>query len=126
MKYLGVSLLMLLLALSVETSAQDNPLSRGGQRSGKVVEVVSGQGSCPDYKIGIITPPKNVDFKMRLLTPPKNLDPGIVFKPCELSSQLSLAPQLFIPNPGIQFLNGPNQQLRESLKGQLIISGKNK
>ena len=122
MKYLGVSFLTLLLVLRVETSPQDKPFN--GPQGNSFNK--AGQLPCPDYKIGMITPPKDVDFKMRLLTPSKNLDPGILFKPCELSSQLSLAPQLIIPNPGVRFLNGPNQELRESLKGQLIISGKNK
>src|ERR1700694_2111830 len=100
MKCLGVSLLALLFALSVKTSAQDNPLSKAGQG---VIVVIPGenQGSCPDYKIGIITPPKDVDFKMKLLTPSENIDPGIIFKLCGESSHLSSAPQISMPQQGI-------------------------
>lgn len=118
MKYLGFTFLTLVLVLSAETRAQDNPF-KVTQGSGSVM-VVPTQAPCPDYKIGIITPPKDVDFKMRVTTPSKNLDPGIIFKPCEFSSQLSLTPQLVRPNSEIQFLNGPSQEIRDFLKGQLI------
>lgn len=124
MKSLGVAFIALLLASGLETSAQDNPFSNGGQGLG----VMPGQNltPCPDYKIVVITPPNNSDFKMVTTPPSKNLDPGIIFKPCELPSHLALAPQLVRPHPEIQFLNGPNQKLRELLKGQLVISDKNK
>jgi len=100
MKYLGVSVLTLLFALSVGTSAQDNPFSKGGQQWGNFLQPAPNQASCPDYKIVIITPPKDVDFKMTLLTPSKNIDPGIVFKPCGGSDQLSFAPQTIMPARG--------------------------
>jgi hypothetical protein len=108
MKYLGVSVLTLLFALSVETSAHDNPFSKGGQHWGNFLQLAPNQASCPDYKIVIITPPKDVDFKMNLLTPSKNIDPGIVFKPCGGSGQLSFAPQTIMPARGTNGLSTGN------------------
>jgi hypothetical protein len=122
MKYLGVFLLTLLLVLSVETSAQDNPFSKGGQ-GGSVI--VPGQDKpCPDYKIIIITPPGDVDFKMTVNTPAKNIDPGIVFKPCTESNQLAFAPQMILPNQKQVIMS--DQEMSDYLKGILLLSGKKK
>jgi hypothetical protein len=122
MKYLGVFLLTLLLALSVKTSAQDNLFSKGGQGRGSVI--IPGQDRpCPDYKIIIITPPGDVDFKMTVNTPAKNIDPGIDFKPCTESNQLAFAPQMISPNQE-QIMS--NQGTRDYLKGILLMSGRKK
>ena len=107
MKYRGVLLLALLVAVSVQTSAQDNPISKGGQESGKFQSQ-----ACPDFKIGIITPPASTDFKMQLLVPPANLDNGIISMLCGAPSQLSLGPQmLMLPGSnalsmGTSFMSG--------------------
>jgi hypothetical protein len=108
MKYLGLSVLALLFALSVETSAQDNPFGKGDQGSVTVVQLVPDQGSCPDYKIGIVTPPSNVDFKMTLITPPNDIDPGIVLRLCGAPSQLALGPQVSTPSSGTNYLSAGN------------------
>lgn len=114
MKYFGVSLVALILALGVETGAQDNPFSSGRQGLG----VMPGQNltPCPDYKIVIITPPKDVDFKMQVSTPAKNMDRGIIFKPCTESNQLAFGPKIIMPN----------QEMSDYLKGILTLSRKKK
>jgi hypothetical protein len=116
MKYLGVSVLTLLFALSVGTSAQDNPFSNRGQEWGNVAQLAPNQVSCPDYKIVIVTPSRDVDFKMKLLTPSKNIDPGIVFKPCAVSDQLSLAQQVFKPPLGTNGLSTGNVFMSGKIK----------
>ena len=107
MKYLGLSFLTLLLALSLEASAQVNPFSAGVQGLGTEVQLVPNQDMCPDYKITIVTPLGDIDFKMQVITPSKNIDEGIVLRLCSPSNQLSLAPQFTTPprqaNP---FFNG--------------------
>jgi hypothetical protein len=124
MKYLGGSVLTLLFALGVGASAQDNPSGKGDQGSGTVVQLAPDQGSCPDYKIGILTPPSNVDFKMTLITPPNDIDPGIVFKLCGAPSRLALGPQITMP-PQEQIIL-PNQETKDFLKHRLFMSSKNK
>jgi hypothetical protein len=114
MKYLGVSVLTLLFALSVGTSAQDNPFSKGGQHWGNFLQLAPNQAPCPDYEIVIVTLSRDVDFKMKLLTPSKNIDPGIVFKPCGGSDQLSFAPQTIMPARGTNGL----------FTGSFFMSGK--
>ena len=98
-KYRGVLLLALLVTVSVQTSAQDNPFMNGGQLLEKFRSLEGPQGLCPDYKIGIITPNVGTDFKMRLVIPPKHIDDGIVLTLCGTPQQLSFAPQL-VPNLG--------------------------
>jgi hypothetical protein len=124
MKYVGFAFLTLMLVLSVETRAQDNPFGKGGQGSGTVVQLPLDQGSCPDYKIGILTPPSNVDFKMTLITPPNDIDPGIVFNVCGTPSQLALGPKIIMP-PQEQIIL-PNQETKDFLKHRLFMSSKNK
>jgi hypothetical protein len=130
MKYLGLSVLTLLFVLGVETSAQDNPFNNRAQEWGNFAQPVPNQASCPDYKIVIVTPSKDVDFKMKLLAPSKNIDPGIVFKPCAVSNQLSLAPQVFMPplgtnglSTGNVFMSG-NEGVFISGQGNVFMPGK--
>jgi hypothetical protein len=125
MKYAGTFLLTLLFALSVKTGAQNNPFSKGGQGPGSVV-VIPGQSMtpCPDYKIVIITPSKDVDFKMEVNTPSKSIDPGIIFKPCEESGQLAFAPQVVKPNQEQTITL--DQETKDFLKRRLSVSNKNK
>ena len=124
MKYLGLFLLTLLLALFVKTSAQDNPFSKGGQGWGGLVIPGQNLTPCPDYKIIIVTPPKDVDFKMTVNTPAKNMDPGIIFKPCTESNQLAFGPQMNLLNQ--EKVIRSNQETSDYLKGLLLLSGKKK
>ena len=125
MKYARIFLLTSLFALSVKTGAQNNPFTKGGQGPGSVV-VIPGQGltPCPDYKIVIVTPPKDVDFKMQVNTPSKGIDPGIIFKPCEESGQLASAPQVVVPNQ--EQIITLDQETKDFLKRRLSMSNKNK
>jgi hypothetical protein len=118
MKCRGFLLLPLLFLLSVETGAQDNRFGKTGQRFGGLEDMATIQAPCPDYKMIIITPPKDVDFKMRVNTPSKNMDPGIVSKICKEEHPLAFAPQFVMPDgfsTGNDFMTG---------HGDIIISGK--
>ncbi|HVG33710.1 MAG TPA: hypothetical protein VM911_11535 [Pyrinomonadaceae bacterium] len=97
MKSPAFVLLVLVLALSVEVRAQ-------GQESNNTV---SSNNSCERYKIGIITPRKDIDFKITIIVPPKNIDQAMVINPCPAEVQIAstsgrhiplFAPQTMIPS----------------------------
>lgn len=87
MKYLTFSFLVLVLAFGVEIKAQGVSANNAASNS------------CEQYKIGIITPSKDIDFKLTIIVPPKNIDTAMVINPCPAQSQLAAArpPQIIIP-----------------------------
>ncbi len=85
MKYPISSLLTLLLVLSAGAGAQDIPFKKADQ-------------GCIDYKIEIITPPKDVDFKIIINVPSGNIDQGIIFSPCRESNECPPAPKTINPD----------------------------
>ncbi|MFN2454599.1 MAG: hypothetical protein ABR577_10305 [Pyrinomonadaceae bacterium] len=85
MKYLSTSFLTLLLIFDVAANIQNNSTNNVGSRS------------CEEYKIGIITPPKDVDFKLTIIVPPKDIDPAMVINPCAELVQTVSTPQIIIP-----------------------------
>jgi hypothetical protein len=87
MKYLTFSFLVLVLAFGVEIKAQ-----------GESANNASNSNSCEQYKIGIITPSKEIDFKLTIIVPPKDIDTAMVINPCPAHSQIAAAaPQPIIP-----------------------------
>jgi hypothetical protein len=84
MKYLTFALLILVLAFGVEANAQ-------GERANNF------NNPCPQFKIGIITPTKDIDFKMIIIEPPKGIDTGMVINVCPEQKQLASAPQIVLP-----------------------------
>ena len=84
MKYHSFYSLILVLVLSAEVNSQ-------GQLSNS-----ASNKSCEQYKIGIITPSKDIDYKLRIIVPPKNIDEGIVFNPCPEQSQVAFAPPVIL------------------------------
>lgn len=91
MKYLTFSLLVLVLAFGVEIKAQ-------GESANEPANTVR-SNSCEQYKIGIITPSKDIDFKLTIIVPPKNLDTAMVINPCPVQSQIAAARPPQIVNP---------------------------
>ena len=85
MKYLTFSFLVLMLAFSVEVNAQGELSNNASSKS------------CEQYKIGIVTPSKDIDFKIIVIVPPKNLDQAMVVNPCPEQNQIASAPQIIIP-----------------------------
>jgi hypothetical protein len=85
MNYLTFSFLVLVLAFSVEVNAQSGSSNNA---SGKL---------CEQYKIGIITPSKDIDFKIKIIVPPKNIDQAMVINPCPEQNQVASAPQIIVP-----------------------------
>jgi hypothetical protein len=83
MKYLTFSFLVLVLAFSTEAQGKSS-----NNASNK---------SCEQYKIGIVTPSKDIDFKIIVIVPPKNLDQAMVFNPCPEQNQVASAPQIILP-----------------------------
>jgi hypothetical protein len=84
MKYPALLILFLVLAFNVEVRAQ-------GEESNNTV---SSNNSCARYKIGIITPSKDIDFKMMIIVPPKNIDQAMVFNLCPAEQQVAVTPRL--------------------------------
>lgn len=58
---------------------------------------VGDDGSCAEFKMAIITPPKEIDFKMIIIPAPKELDRAMVINPCATSSSAATAPQIIVP-----------------------------
>jgi hypothetical protein len=85
MKYLTFSFLVLVLAFSLEVNAQ-------GESSNNV-----SSKTCEQYKIGIVTPSKDIDFKIIVIVPPKELDQAMVFNPCSEQNQVASAPEIMVP-----------------------------
>ena len=87
MRYLTFSFLVLVLAFGVEAKAQGESANNAGSNS------------CEQYKIGIITPSKDIDFKLTIIVPPKNIDTAMVINPCPVQSQIAAArpPQIITP-----------------------------
>ena len=83
MKYLTFSFLMLVLAFNVKVNAQ-------GESSNNASK------SCEPYKIGILTPSKDIDFKIIVIVPPKDIDQGMVFNLCPEQNQIAFARQIFV------------------------------
>lgn len=83
MKYLTFSFLILVLAFNVKVDAQ-------GESSNNASK------SCEQYKIGILTPSKDINFKIIVIVPPKDIDQGMVFNPCPEQSQIASAPQIIL------------------------------
>jgi hypothetical protein len=85
MKYLTLSFLTLMLAFSIEVNAQGDSSDNANGNS------------CKQYKIGIVTPSKDMDFKMKILVPPKDIDPAMVINPCPEQNQVAFATQVIVP-----------------------------
>lgn len=92
MKYLTFSFLILVLAFSVEVDAQGQSSNNASSRA------------CEQYKIGIITPSKDIDFKIIVIVPPKSLDQAMVVNPCPGQNQVASAPQIIIPRSAPQII----------------------
>ena len=88
MKYPALFILFLVLAFSVEVRAQ-------GEESNNTVS--SSNNSCERYKIGILTPRKDIDFKITIIVPPKNIDQAMVINPCPAEQQVAVTPGTNIP-----------------------------
>lgn len=56
-----------------------------------------GSDCCSKYKIGIVSPPKDVDFKLIIIVPPK-IDQAMVINPRQESKDLSFPPKTFSPD----------------------------
>lgn len=84
MKYRIFAVLVLALTVGVEVNGQ-------GESSN------AGRKSCDQYKIGILTPPKDMDFKITIIVPPKNLDQAMVSNPCPEQNQVGFAVQIIVP-----------------------------
>jgi hypothetical protein len=85
MKYLIFSGLILMLVPIAGTRAQDKPFNQ------------IDPGCCSNYKLGIISPPKDVEFKLMVIVPPK-IDQAMVVNPYQESSQLSSPPKVSQPD----------------------------
>ena len=49
-----------------------------------------GDDPCDQFKMVIITPPKDIDFKIIIITPPKDLDRAMVINPCPKESEAAI------------------------------------
>lgn len=85
MKYLMFTVFVLGLAVGVEVNGQGELSNNAGSKS------------CGPYKIGIITPSKDIDFKIRISVPSKNLDQAMVFNPCPEQNRVASAVHLIVP-----------------------------
>lgn len=85
MKYFIFPVLILVLAVGVEVKGQGGSSNNAGSKS------------CDQYKIGIITPSKDIDFKITFIVPPKNLDQAMVLNLCPEQNQVASAVQIIVP-----------------------------
>ena len=53
-----------------------------------------GDNPCDEFKMVIITPPKDIDFKITIVPTPKDLDKAMVINPCQESRQKAFALQI--------------------------------
>lgn len=90
MKYLTLIAFGLMLIAGVEVRAQVESSTKRGS-------------TCDQYKVGIITPSKEVDFKLKTILPPQNLDQAMVLNVCPEQNQVASAFQI----------TGPRRQTRE-------------
>ncbi len=86
MKYLIVSSLVVLLVPIPGTRAQVQPFDQFTQ------------DCCSNYKMVIVSPPKDVDFKLIIIVPPKDFDLGMVFSPYQQPDAISTPPRVFNPD----------------------------
>lgn len=85
MKYLIFFCLILLLVPISGTRAQVQTFDQ------------IGPDCCSKYKIGIVSPPKDVDFKLIIIVPPK-IDQAMVINPDPGSKELLSPPKVFSPD----------------------------
>jgi hypothetical protein len=98
MKYLIVSCLIMLLLPIPGTRAQVQPFNQ------------LSPNCCPNYKLAIVGPPRNVDFKLIIIVPPKDLDQAMVFNPYQQPNAISTTSKVFNPDSdqkGEQFFTLP-------------------
>jgi hypothetical protein len=92
MKYCTLSGFIFLIAFGVQVRAQGNLTLQA-----QVTVASQDLRPCEEFKIGIITPPKEIDFKMTIVRPDPNVDfKGIIIKPCEESNSVALTPSVNI------------------------------
>lgn len=95
MKHHSFYSLILVMVLSAEVNSQ-----------GEISNSASNK-SCEQYKIGIITPSKDIDYKIRVIVPPKNIDEGIVINPCPESQVVSHPPVILRRKKTKEFFKVP-------------------
>jgi len=105
MKYLIVYCLIMLLVPIPGTRAQVQPFNQ------------ISPGCYSNDKIGIVSPPKDVDFKLIIIIPPKDFDQAMVFNQGRESNGISSPPKVFNPDCYLkveQFFKLPPFRTRKS------------
>lgn len=72
MRPLVLCFIALLVILPGGTNAGANLFAKGGADE-----------PCKEFKMVIVSPPKDIDFKITIIPVPKDLDKAMVFNPCQ-------------------------------------------